>query len=92
MDTVGEGESGMDGESSISVHKLLGVRWTAGEKLLRATGSPVLRSVMIWRDGTGWGQGGQRGRGSKYNHGCSALLCSRNQRNIAKIKSPLFKI
>ena len=47
----GEGQVGMSGERSTSRQKLLGVRWRAGEKLLCAAGSPVLRSVMTWRDG-----------------------------------------
>jgi len=33
-DTVGEGESGMNGENSISRYTLLWLKWTAGEKLL----------------------------------------------------------
>ena len=46
------GESGMSGESSITVYTLSGVRWIAGEELC-STGSPVLSSVMSWRDGMG---------------------------------------
>ena len=34
MDTVGEGESGMNGENSINKDTLSGLRWIAGEKLL----------------------------------------------------------
>ena len=34
-DTVGEGESGMNEESSINVYTLSSVGWTAREKLLR---------------------------------------------------------
>lgn len=41
MGTVWEGDSGVNGESSIDTHTLSGVRWTAGEKLLESTGSPV---------------------------------------------------
>ena len=41
-------------EESISVYPLSGVGWIAGEKVLCPTGSPVLRSVMTWRDGM-WG-------------------------------------
>ena len=47
MDTVGEGESG------INIHILSGLRRRAGEKLLCSTGSPVWCSVKTWRDGTG---------------------------------------
>ena len=52
-DTVGEGESGTYGESSVNIHILSGVRWTAGEKSLFSTGSPVLCSVVTWVDGMG---------------------------------------
>ena len=34
MDTVGEGESGMNGENSINKDTLSGLRWIAGEKSL----------------------------------------------------------
>ena len=37
--TVGEGERGMNGESSINTCALSGVRWTAGEKLRAAQGA-----------------------------------------------------
>ena len=39
MDTVGEGESETNGESSTDIYTLSGVRETAGEKLLCSTGS-----------------------------------------------------
>ena len=52
-ETVGEGESGTYGESSINIYTLSGVRCTAGEKLLFSTGSPVLCSVVTWGDGMG---------------------------------------
>ena len=47
----GEGESGTNGESSISVYILSGVRWIAGEKSLCGMGNPVWQSVINWRDG-----------------------------------------
>ena len=31
MNTVGEGESGTNGESSINIYTLLGISWIAGE-------------------------------------------------------------
>ena len=46
VDTVREGESGIDGENSINVYTLSGVRWIAGAKLLCSTGNPVWCSVM----------------------------------------------
>ena len=55
VDTVGEGESGIDGEGSVNVYTLSGIRWIAGAKLLCSTGNPVWCSVMTWR-------GGKRGR------------------------------
>ena len=41
VDTVGEGESGPNGESSINIYTVSGVRWIASEKLLCSTRSPV---------------------------------------------------
>ena len=60
MDTVGEGESGTNGESSISLYAHSGVTWAAGERLLCGTGGPV------WcHDGLGeW-----EARGCMYNYG-----------------------
>ena len=46
VDPVGEGESEMNGESSINIHTLSPVRWIAGEKLLYNIGSPVSGSMM----------------------------------------------
>ena len=37
VDTVGEGESGINGESSINIYTLSCVKWTVGEKLLYNT-------------------------------------------------------
>ena len=45
MDTVQEGESGTNGESSINIHTQLGVRWIAGEKLLCSTGTVYIATV-----------------------------------------------
>ena len=39
MDTVGEGVSGTNGESSIKVYTLSGVGWIAGGKLLGSPGA-----------------------------------------------------
>ena len=50
------GESGMNGESSISIYTLSGARWIAGEELLGSTGSPVWHCVMTWRDWMGEGR------------------------------------
>ena len=41
VDTVGEGESGMNEGSSSNIYTLSEMRWIAGEKLLCSTGSPV---------------------------------------------------
>ena len=39
MDTIGEGESEPNGESSINIYTLSGVRWIAGEKSLCSKGA-----------------------------------------------------
>ena len=46
VDGEREGESGMNGESSISTHTLSCVKWIAGKKLLYNKGSPIWCSVM----------------------------------------------
>ena len=42
MDTVGEGESGTDGESSVNIDVLSVVRWTAGENAAQGAQSGAL--------------------------------------------------
>ena len=42
----GEGEAGMDGERSLDIYTLSGVKQTAGEKVLCSAGSSVCCSVM----------------------------------------------
>ena len=61
MDTVGEEENEMDGESSINIYSLKGIRWIAGEKMLYSTGSPVWCSLITWRDGMGEGTEAREG-------------------------------
>ena len=51
VDTVREGARGSNGESTININTLSGVRWLAGEKLLCSRGSPVWCSVMTWSAG-----------------------------------------
>ena len=46
VDTVGEGKSGVNGESSIDIYTLLHVKYITGENLLYNTGSPAGGSVM----------------------------------------------
>ena len=58
MDAVGKEENEMNGESSINIYSLSGIRWIAGEKMLCSTGSPVSCSLITWRDGMGGGDGG----------------------------------
>ena len=55
MDTKGEGENGMGGESSTSIDTPPMCETPAGEKLLFDTGSPVWRSEMSQEgeEGTG---------------------------------------
>ena len=52
-----------NGESGINIRTLLCVKWTAGEKLLYDTGSPVWCSVMTKSGGMGRREEGLRGRG-----------------------------
>ena len=66
-------------------------KWTAGEKLLYTTGSPVWCSVMTLRGGKEEGERGSTGRGYKCNCGRFTLLYGRNQHNIVKIKKKNFK-
>ena len=67
-------------------------KWTAGEKLLYTTGSPVWCSVMTLRGGKEGGERGSTGRGYKCNCGWFTLLYGRNQHNIVKIwKKKLYK-
>ena len=47
VDTVGEGESGTNGESSTNIYTLSHVRRISGKKLLYSKGSPVWCSVII---------------------------------------------
>ena len=69
VDTVGEGVSGTNGESSINIYTLSGVKRIAGEKLLCSTESPVWHSLMTWRDGIGGWEKGLGGRECMYNYG-----------------------
>ena len=46
VDVAGEGESGMNGESGISIYTLPRVKWAAGEKFLYKRGSSAWHSVM----------------------------------------------
>ena len=48
VDTVRKGESGANGESSTDICALPCVEQTAGEKLLRSTGSPARSSATTW--------------------------------------------
>ena len=56
VDTAGEGESGMNGESCVNIYALFCVRWMAA-KLLCSTTSPVWHSVMTWRGRMGGTEG-----------------------------------
>ena len=46
VDTVREGESGTNGESSINIYTLSCVKQIGIERLIYNTGSPALHSVM----------------------------------------------
>ena len=47
VDTVGEGKSGMNGESNIDIYTLRCIEQNAGETLLNNTRSPAWCSVVI---------------------------------------------
>lgn len=51
MDIVWVGESGMNGEDSVSTCTLFGMRWMLGETLLCSTGKSVWGAVLTWREG-----------------------------------------
>ena len=57
VDTVGEGERGVNGESSVDIYILPCVKQIAGEKLLYNTGSPALHSNDL--EGWDWGVRGR---------------------------------
>ena len=86
VDTVREGKSGMNGESSINTHTLSCVKRIADEKLLYNKGSPIWCSVMAKR--VGWREGMEAQEGGEI---CiimadGMLLDGRNPQNIVKIK------
>ena len=55
MDTVGEGKSGTNGESSINICTVLGIKQMAGHKLLYNTGAQL--GAPGRPRGVGWGEG-----------------------------------
>ena len=59
MDTVGEGESGTDGESSVNIDVLSVVRWTAGENAAQGAQS----GALWWPGGMGWVEEMEAGKG-----------------------------
>ena len=58
----GGGESGTNGESSISIYSLSGARWVAGEELLCSTRSPGWHPDDLER-GDGGREGDLEGKG-----------------------------
>ena len=65
MDTVGEGKSGMNRESSLGIYILLCIKEIAGEKLLYNTESPTCDDLGGRLRG---GKEGSRGRGYMYKY------------------------
>ena len=61
VDTVGEGKSGTNGESSVGICTLQYVKSIAGKKLLYNTGSPAWCSGMTLRGRMGEGREAQKG-------------------------------
>ena len=47
VDTVEEGVSGRNGDDSVNICPLSGIRWIGGGKLLYGMGSPAWHSVLI---------------------------------------------
>ena len=63
------GVSGTNGESSINIYTLSGVRWVADEKLLCSAWSPVWCPVIDDLEAQdGGGEGGQGEKGCMYNY------------------------
>ena len=60
VNTVREGKSGMNGETSINIYTWSYVKWIAGEELLCYTGSPVWLSVRTWKSEMGERRKAQR--------------------------------
>ena len=56
MDTVGEGESGTNGERSISIYTLSSVSWTGVTSCCAAQGA----HLVLCDDVEGWDDGGER--------------------------------
>ena len=69
VDTVGKGESGMNGESSIGIHILSYVKQAASKKMLYNTQEPGLHSVMTLRGRLGGEEGSSKERLYMYNYG-----------------------
>ena len=69
MDSVGEEESGMNGESSIGIHILPYVKQAASKKMLYNTQEPGLHSVMTLRGRLGGEEGSSKERLYMYNYG-----------------------
>ena len=84
VDTVGEGESGTNGESSTDIYILSRVWWVAGKKLLCRAGSPVWRSV--WPRGMGWGEGREAREREDVYIIMAGLCCCMAETNVVKKK------
>ena len=66
VDTVRQGESEMNRESSIDIHTLSCVKWITGEKLLYKTGSPALCWALWWPGGRHSGREAKLKREGRY--------------------------
>ena len=85
VDTVGDGEGGMNWESSTETYTLLYVKQIASGNLLY---DRELKPGVLWQPrGVGWHgrwQGGSKGRIHVYTYGWFTLLYGRNQHNTVK--------
>ena len=75
---LGQGEDGINWESSIDTHPLPCLKHIAGGELLPSTGSAAWRSVMTCRGGMG--QGGRLSSGDTCMH-TGDSLCGAGETN-----------
>ena len=84
MNSMVEGESGINEESSINTYTLACIKQIADGRFLYNTGNPALCSVMTYR---GRMRGGEW-RGGSLKRPCIIMadlfLCGRNQHNVVK--------
>ena len=87
LDTVGEGEGGTNGESSVDTYTSLHVEWTASGNVLCDSGS----SARCCDNLEGWGRVGGGKEAQEEGHTCAygwfMVMSGRNQHNVVKLLS-----